>query len=469
MKQVLVNGIVAENIARWDGHEFHALTHGQGLAGDNPWTMASFDDGGGPAIYLAGYIDAGGDVPVDGFARWNGATWENVAAGVLPYVLAAHDDHDGPHLYVGGDFTRIGGVDANCVARYDGRQWQSLDFPRPDDSTRDAESISVIEFFDDGGGEALYVAGRFRTLGGQAFNSIARRVGATWQPMSSGFSNPNESYNVVIVTDLQVFDDGTGPALYACGWFRDSGATRVNGIARWDGQQWQPLGSGLTYQTAVHPFPYAMAVHDDGGGPALYVAGQFDRAGGQPVPSIARWNGVAWSLVGNITFTTFPPVFDSALSFDVGDGPALYVGTNAIRVNGVDLRGLVRWKDGGWSEFAGGIRGSAYVIVGRQEADGPALYAGGYFGEVGPVAAPIVSARFARYGCISTVIRGDLNCDGLVNVYDIDAFVLALQDAAAYTASFPNCHLENADTNGDGAVNAFDIDPFVELLVNSGG
>ena len=60
---------------------------------------------------------------------------------------------------------------------------------------------------------------------------------------------------------------------------------------------------------------------------------------------------------------------------------------------------------------------------------------------------------------------GDLNCDGLVNAFDIDPFVLALVDPDAYAAEHPYCDHMLADINGDGVVNAFDIDPFVTLLV----
>ena len=59
---------------------------------------------------------------------------------------------------------------------------------------------------------------------------------------------------------------------------------------------------------------------------------------------------------------------------------------------------------------------------------------------------------------------GDLNCDGLVNAFDIDPFVLALTDPAGYAAAFPGCDRMLADCNGDGLVNAFDIDPFVLIL-----
>ena len=60
---------------------------------------------------------------------------------------------------------------------------------------------------------------------------------------------------------------------------------------------------------------------------------------------------------------------------------------------------------------------------------------------------------------------GDLNCDGAINVFDIDPFVLALVDPAGYAAEYPDCDFTLADANHDGDVNVFDIDPFVQLLV----
>ncbi len=63
---------------------------------------------------------------------------------------------------------------------------------------------------------------------------------------------------------------------------------------------------------------------------------------------------------------------------------------------------------------------------------------------------------------------GDLNCDGAVNAFDIDPFVLALTDPEGYVTAFPACDLMLADINGDGLVNAFDIDPFVLLLAGGG-
>lgn len=65
-------------------------------------------------------------------------------------------------------------------------------------------------------------------------------------------------------------------------------------------------------------------------------------------------------------------------------------------------------------------------------------------------------------------VPGDMNCDGALNFGDINPFVLALSNPAAYEAVFPNCDLGNADCNGDGAVNFGDINPFVTLMTTGG-
>lgn len=63
-------------------------------------------------------------------------------------------------------------------------------------------------------------------------------------------------------------------------------------------------------------------------------------------------------------------------------------------------------------------------------------------------------------------VAGDMNCDGVINNFDIDPFVLALTDPAGYEAQYPDCEIALGDINGDGVVNNFDIDPFVALLTD---
>jgi hypothetical protein len=64
-------------------------------------------------------------------------------------------------------------------------------------------------------------------------------------------------------------------------------------------------------------------------------------------------------------------------------------------------------------------------------------------------------------------LRGDLNCDGAVDFGDINPFVLALSNPAAYAAVYPACNIFNGDCDGNGYVDFGDINPFVAIL--SGG
>jgi len=61
-------------------------------------------------------------------------------------------------------------------------------------------------------------------------------------------------------------------------------------------------------------------------------------------------------------------------------------------------------------------------------------------------------------------LRGDLNCDGLINDADIAVFVTALGGPLAYLSDQANCDWLSADCDWDGDVDFDDINPFVALL-----
>ncbi|MFH1746275.1 MAG: dockerin type I domain-containing protein, partial [Planctomycetota bacterium] len=66
--------------------------------------------------------------------------------------------------------------------------------------------------------------------------------------------------------------------------------------------------------------------------------------------------------------------------------------------------------------------------------------------------------------------RGDSNCDGSINSYDIDGFIAAVSGEAnwiAYHGGSPPCdYLCANDVNCDGAVNSYDIDWFITAVGN---
>ena len=149
---------------------------------------------------------------------------------------------------------------------------------------------------------------------------------------------------------------------------------------------------------------------------------------------------------------------DGAMAFFIG---SLGYGQDRIYGARVDTNGDLVWDPtiltvsdtpSGKSRLnvAAGPVGEAFVAWSDDRGDDQDIYA------------QVVCPDGTMGGC--GVTTGDLNCDGLVNAFDIDPFVLALSDPAAYTAAFPECDINHADINNDGLVNSFDIDPFVLLL-----
>ncbi len=63
-----------------------------------------------------------------------------------------------------------------------------------------------------------------------------------------------------------------------------------------------------------------------------------------------------------------------------------------------------------------------------------------------------------------TLQRGDANCDGSIDFFDIDPFVMAIFDPVAYGGVYCDGDMGAADCNADGDVNFFDIDPFLGIL-----
>ena len=58
-------------------------------------------------------------------------------------------------------------------------------------------------------------------------------------------------------------------------------------------------------------------------------------------------------------------------------------------------------------------------------------------------------------------IRGDVNCDGLVNISDVTALISAIVNE-----SFDAVNMDNADVNGDGLVNISDVTMLISYVLN---
>jgi trimeric autotransporter adhesin len=207
----------------------------------------------------------------------------------------------------------------------------------------------VIHVHDDGTGPSLYAGGGFVQSTDPYFGLIAKWDGTDWMPLGSGLWDGN----FPDVSALATYDDGRGDALYVGGSFTFAGDVVLNGIGRWDGVSWEPLGSGIR---DFLPGIQALASYDDGSGSVLMAGGVLFVAGGVSVSNIAQWDGTTWASVGQGVDS---PVL--SLSVATSNGvEVLYAGTDT----GVD-----RWDGANWSPVGGTFNGPVRAVK-QVEFDG---------------------------------------------------------------------------------------------------
>ena len=378
---IYANGVPARAIAKWNGSKWAAL--GSGLYG-GVRALCVFDDGSGPALYVGGNFTVAGGVVVNHIAKWDGSSWTRLGSGTTSSIetLAVFDYGSGPSLYAGGDFTTAGGVAASCLAKWNGSAWSALG-----SGLGGANAIvRSLAVFDDGSGPALHVGGTFDSAGGVAASNIASWNGASWSVTGNGVDGGT-------VESLAVFDDGSGPALYAGGSFGAAGGVAANGVAKWNGSSWTALDTGVSGSFIPPNSVNALTVFDEGSGPALYAGGSFTIAGSSPANFIAKWNGSSWSALGSgMGFQPFASVYALA-AFDDGSGPALFAGGLFYTSGGEATNNIAKWQSSSWTELGSGLGLPVNALTVFDDGRGPALYAGGLFHKAGGA----VVNRIARW------------------------------------------------------------------------
>ena len=392
------NGLPTRLLHRFDGQTWVGI--------ESPFTgaatsLAVWDDGSGPSLYVGGKFTGSGSQP-GSFAllRYDGSQWTGVPGLFDRRIacLAVFDPGSGSRLYAGGDFTSIDGVQRAAIASWDGNAWASLGaglgpvFSNPNVVGVTTRALLV---HDDGSGPALFAGGSFTTAGGQPANHIARWNGAAWSPLGPGLTG-----SVGDVNCLATFDAGSGPRLYAGGYFLQAGALTVNRIARWDGAAWSSLGSGVTL--SANPINTlavvnALAVYDDGSGPSLVAAGRIGTVNGVSVRNVARWSGSAWSSLGGgvqSTTTEFSDVYNLHV---MNGGATLIVAGHIDEFGNPPIHGAaVAARQGGqWSGLGGGLQvvggqlgislGSVSRLLTLDRGQGPRVVATGSFFAIGGV------------------------------------------------------------------------------------
>lgn len=141
------------------------------------------------------------------------------------------------------------------------------------------------------------------------------------------------------------------------------GRTEMSNIARWDGSQWLPLGSGVNGKVN--------SIIADSITNELYVFGNFSNAGGVQVDGQAKWNekSQSWSAIGTkIRYSSYDIVPD--IPIVALGGKVYYYNLNPDSLTNrdgsyLDKTGLYAWDGMNWNLLLSKIQGRSenYLIT----------------------------------------------------------------------------------------------------------
>lgn len=328
MKTTLLVGLVLMTLVIPDPSSAVWSTLGSGMDG-SVYDLLPYDGD----VVAAGWFSEAGGTPVHCLARWNGASWSDMGAGLIldpaqEYTMSlAIQDGD---LIVGGSFFQQFGSVANCIARWDGSGWGPLG------SGTDGNVYALCIYNGD-----VIAAGDFSEAGGAPASHIARWDGLSWSPLGSGMDE-----NVWAVA---VYNGD----LIAAGYFHTAGGVAANHVARWNGASWSPLGLGMDYLVRT------LMVYEG----VLVAGGNFTKADGVAADHVATWDGASWTPLGS-GVGLYPQ------DLAVYNGDLIAGGLNAVS----------RWDGATWTRVGeatgqGGVQCLAPYLFG--------LIAGGEFRYVG--------------------------------------------------------------------------------------
>lgn len=312
-----------------------------------------------PQLVVAGSFTLAGNTLANNIAAYDPATarWAPLGNGVEGYVYALTSLPNG-ELVAAGDFTMAGEVPVNSIAHWNGSEWLPLGQGLGSDTAGYPASASTLTTLPNGD---LVVGGAFTSAGGVAARSIARWNGTTWFPLGTGLTNGDFSA-VASVYTLKMLPNGD---LIAGGNFTTAGGSTANSIARWDGSAWSPLGDGVQGEV------YSLLSLPNG---AVIAAGAFFAVGAIAVNNVAAYDTATgqWTSLGD-GLSSYYGVFalTRLASGDILAGGAF---------SGDDLQSdfwIARWNGLTWTAADNGVHGDVRTFAALPNGD---LFAGGYFG-----------------------------------------------------------------------------------------
>lgn len=211
----------------------------------------------------------------------------------------------------------------------------------------------------------LYFGGYiFFNRDGYTYNGIMRWDGSQWLPLGNGVDGP--------VKSIKVIDD----QLIVAGWFTYADTVLANGLARWDGTEWHRVLDVPVFSAGDINYVNDVVKYQD----EWYLGGNLL----SPARDLVKWNGTAWETVGG----GFLGVFSQVNKLRVYDD-RLYVAGSFSRCPehaGVPSNpgsGIVAWDGIAWDDLGGGTCGSPNGSVLSMTWWNDELYACGLFTTMG--------------------------------------------------------------------------------------
>ena len=326
-----------------------------GITGADNSLSATAVDGSGN-LYIGGSFTVVGGAIANGIAKWDGTNWSALGSGMNSWVgaLAVW----GNNVYAGGGFTMAGGKAANYIARWDGTNWSAL-------GSGMSGSVYALAV----SGNNVYAASGFTMAGGKAVNYIAKWDGSAWSVLGSGMEMECPTFPPPCPPPMVSALAVSGTNLYAGGRFTTAGGVSAANIAKWDGNAWSALGSGMNSDVSVLT----------GSGNNVYAGGGFTTAGGKAANYIAKWDGSAWSALGSGV--------DSLVYALAVSGTNVYAGGEFTTAGGTPASYIARWDGNSWSALGPGMDSYVYALA----VSGSNLCAGGLFKMAGATSANYIA------------------------------------------------------------------------------
>lgn len=357
------------------------------LDDDGPAGLLTWDpDGPGPAnqqVVIWGNFTVAGNTPMPDTAnnRLNGCVlWDGTAFRPMPgaggFFGSGH--HSGVGTYdPDGDGPlpeRLYCVRGNGNLQvWDGLEWTTINSVHPLGIGANYRGIAnILQFDPDGTGprDPLMIIGGAGGAGsqGNSRDTMAAYDGTNVFALTGGVGFNGIARNMTL-HDPDGPDGAAKADLIAWGQFTQFNGTPMLQIARFDGTNWFPMGSGFGSGAAPGQLDenvYSVVSFDaDGPGPGLpklYAVGQFTNAGATPVPGRAVWDGVSWQpwapeLHPGVANGSHMVVADLD-----GPGPE----RESIVITGVTgnvgsptpVSGLAAWNGASWRSFPDAVTGS---------------------------------------------------------------------------------------------------------------